>query len=67
LLKIAVALAAMALALWFAMGSAAWWLGASGWTRAAAVTGLVLLGGAAYFASLRLLGFRPGDFSRRAA
>jgi putative peptidoglycan lipid II flippase len=66
-LKVAVALAAMALALWLAMGSAAWWLGASGWTRAASVTGLVLLGGAAYFASLWLLGFRLGDFSRRAA
>ncbi len=66
-LKVAAALAAMALALWFAMGPAPWWLAASGATRAAAVTGLVLLGGAAYFAGLRLLGFRLGDFSRRAA
>jgi len=53
--------------LWLAMGSAAWWLAASGAARAAALAGLVLLGGAAYFASLWLLGFRPGDFSRRAA
>jgi putative peptidoglycan lipid II flippase len=67
LLKVAAALAAMALALWLAMGPAAWWLGASGWTRVAAVTGLVFLGGAAYFASLWLLGFRLGDFARRAA
>jgi putative peptidoglycan lipid II flippase len=66
-LKVAAALAAMALVLWLAMGPAPWWLAASGATRAAAVTGLVLLGGAAYFASLWLLGFRPGDFSRRAA
>jgi putative peptidoglycan lipid II flippase len=66
-LKVAAALAVMALALWLAMGPAPWWLAASGATRAAAVTGLVLLGGAAYFASLWLLGFRLGDFSRRAA
>jgi putative peptidoglycan lipid II flippase len=66
-LKVAAALAAMALALWLAMGPVPWWLVASGATRAAAVTGLVLLGGAAYFASLWLLGFRLGDFSRRAA
>jgi len=57
----------MALALWLAMGPATWWLVASGTARAAAVTGLVLLGGAAYFASLWLLGFRVADFSRRAA
>jgi putative peptidoglycan lipid II flippase len=67
LLKVAAALAAMALALWLAMGPAVWWLGASGWTRVAAVAGLVLLGGAAYFAILWLLGFRVNDFSRRAA
>src|SRR6267154_3217597 len=66
-LKVAAALAAMALALWLAMGPATWWLVASGTTRAAAVTGLVLLGGAAYFASLWLLGFRVADFSRHAA
>jgi putative peptidoglycan lipid II flippase len=66
-LKVSAALGAMALALWLTMGPAAWWLGASGRLRVAAVTGLVLLGGAAYFASLRLLGFRLSDFSRRAA
>jgi len=53
--------------LWLAMGPAPWWLGAPGTTRAVAIAGLVLLGGAAYFASLWLLGFRLGDFSRRAA
>jgi putative peptidoglycan lipid II flippase len=66
-LKVAAAIAAMGAVLWFAMGPTPWWLAASGATRAAAVTGLVLLGGAAYFASLWLLGFRLGDFSRRAA
>jgi putative peptidoglycan lipid II flippase len=66
-LKVSAALAAMALALWLAMGPASWWLGAGGALRVAAVTGLVLLGGTAYFATLWLLGFRVGDFSRRAA
>src|SRR6266567_860801 len=66
-LKVAAALAAMAAALWLATGPAPWWLGASGATRAVAISGLVLLGAAAYFACLWLLGFRPGDFTRRAA
>jgi putative peptidoglycan lipid II flippase len=66
-LKVAAALAAMALTLWLAMEPAGWWFAASGGARAAAVTGLVLLGGAAYFASLWLLGFRLGDFSKKAA
>ncbi|HEY6239881.1 MAG TPA: lipid II flippase MurJ, partial [Burkholderiales bacterium] len=65
--KVAAALAAMAVVLLLAMGPASWWFGASGVTKAVAVTGLVLLGGTAYFASLWLLGFRLGDFSRRAA
>jgi putative peptidoglycan lipid II flippase len=57
----------MAVVLWLSMGPEQWWLGASGARRAAAITGLVLLGGAAYFAVLRILGFRLGDFTRRAA
>jgi putative peptidoglycan lipid II flippase len=66
-LKVAAALAAMAVVLRLSMGPEQWWLGASGARRAAAITGLVLLGGAAYFAALRILGFRLGDFTRRAA
>jgi putative peptidoglycan lipid II flippase len=65
--KVCGALAAMAIALWLAMGPAAWWLRATGSARVAALAALVLLGAAAYFGSLRLLGFRLGDFSRRAA
>ena len=66
-LKVAAALATMAVVLWLAMGPERWWLGASGATRAAAIAGLVLLGGAAYFGALWILGFRLRDFSRRAA
>jgi putative peptidoglycan lipid II flippase len=67
LLRLAAALAAMAAVLWFAMGPERWWFAAHGAMRAAAITGLVFLGGAAYFASLWLLGFRLKDFSRRSA
>jgi putative peptidoglycan lipid II flippase len=66
-LKVAAALAAMALVLWVSMGESHWWLTARGWYKAAAMGGLVVLGGATYFLSLWLLGFRVGDFSRRAA
>jgi putative peptidoglycan lipid II flippase len=67
LLKVAAALATMALALSLAMGPAEWWLAARGAERAAAIAGLVLLGGAVYFAILWLVGFRLADFSRHAA
>ena len=66
-LKVAAALAAMASALWYAMGPESWWLAASGATRGGAIAGLVLLGGAAYFGCLWGLGFRPRDFTRHAA
>src|SRR5262249_25545991 len=61
-LKVAAALAAMALVLWASMGEAQWWLSARGWNKAAAISGLVLLGGSTYFACLWLLGFRIADF-----
>jgi len=67
LAKLAAALAAMALVLWSAKGPERWWLAAPGMTKAMAVTGLVLLGGATYFACLWLLGIRPREFARRAA
>jgi putative peptidoglycan lipid II flippase len=66
-LKVSFALAAMALALWLAMGPSAWWFAAGAVPRVAATAGLVLLGSVAYFGALWLLGFRPRDFSRRAA
>jgi putative peptidoglycan lipid II flippase len=65
-LKVAVAVAAMALALWLAMGTEHWWLTARSWNKAAAMSALVVLGGVTYFLFLWLLGFRLGDFARRA-
>ncbi|MEW5893273.1 MAG: murein biosynthesis integral membrane protein MurJ [Pseudomonadota bacterium] len=67
LLKLALALLAMAAVLWFAMGSEAQWLEYRARERAAHLGGLVLAGAATYFATLFLLGFRPGQFRRRAA
>jgi len=63
--KLLIALYAMAVILWLFAGSDAWWLQAGGVQRVAALCGLVVIGSGAYFATLWLLGFRAGDFSRR--
>ncbi|MCC6611519.1 MAG: murein biosynthesis integral membrane protein MurJ [Burkholderiales bacterium] len=65
--KVLAALAAMGLALWLAMGSEAWWIAVPGRQRALALSALVGLGMVTYFGALWALGFRPRDFSRRAA
>ena len=65
--RLAVALAALAAVLWFAMGPESWWLSASGTLRVAAMGGMVMLGAGVYFAALWLMGFRIADFHRRAA
>ncbi|MBI3044856.1 MAG: murein biosynthesis integral membrane protein MurJ [Betaproteobacteria bacterium] len=67
LLKLAIAVYAMAAMLWLACGTDASWLAISAGARALQLTGVVALGAATYFAALWLLGFRPGDFARRAA
>lgn len=64
--KLALALAMMALALWFAMGAEADWLQGGAVARIAKLALLVVLGAAVYLGSLWLLGFRPRDFSKRA-
>jgi putative peptidoglycan lipid II flippase len=64
-LRVLVALAAMAAALWFAMGPATWWIGASGMSRTVWLCILVGVGSAVYFGTLWVLGFRPRDFARR--
>jgi putative peptidoglycan lipid II flippase len=67
LLKLALAVYAMAAVLWLATDVATAWLAASAVTRVARLAGLVVLGAATYFAALRLMGFRLRDFARRAA
>lgn len=67
LAKLAVALGAMAAALWFGMGSEAGWLQSGLLGRTIHLAWLIPLGAAAYFATLWLLGFRLRDFTRRAA
>jgi putative peptidoglycan lipid II flippase len=47
------------------MGPAAWWTAAAWQVRAAALTGLVVLGTVVYFAALWALGFRARDFVRQ--
>ena len=64
-LKLLVALCVMGVALYFAMGETGAWLQYGLMKRFLYLSGLVLLGGASYFASLFLLGFRPRDYMRR--
>jgi putative peptidoglycan lipid II flippase len=65
LLKLVVALLVMAAVLYFAMGDASSWLAFSLIKRLFYISGLVVLGGVSYFATLMLLGFRPRDYIRR--
>ncbi len=67
LLKVAAAVAVMALALLTTMGESGWWLAAPWQQKLPAIIGLVLLGGAAYAGCLLAFGMRPRDFSRRGA
>ena len=67
LAKIAAALLALGMTLWFGMGSEQHWLTTHGWARVVHLTWLVLLGVAVYFAVLGVLGFRLRDFSKRGA
>jgi putative peptidoglycan lipid II flippase len=66
-LKLLLALVAMGVVLYFAMGSAADWLQFGLLKRLMYLTGLVGLGGISYFAALLLMGFRPKDYIRRVA
>ncbi len=63
--KIVLAIAALALTLWFGMGSEQSWLTSSGWPRVLRLTALVTGGIVAYFSVLALLGFRLRDFSKK--
>jgi len=63
--KIAIAVLALALTLWFGMGTEQSWLIGSGWSRILRLSALVAGGVVVYFAVLAALGFRPKDFSKR--
>ncbi|HEY6822779.1 MAG TPA: murein biosynthesis integral membrane protein MurJ [Burkholderiales bacterium] len=65
--KVALAVCLMALVLYFAMGKAAWWLGAPWQLKLPAMAGLVLGGATTYLAALAAFGFRLRDFHRRGA
>jgi putative peptidoglycan lipid II flippase len=65
--KIAMALLALGLVLWFGMGTEQHWLTTRGWARVVHLSWLVALGVAVYFAVLGILGFRLKDFSKRGA
>ncbi len=66
-LKLAMALLALGLTLWFGMGSEQHWLTSHGWARILHLTALVVGGVVVYFAVLFALGFRLKDFSKRGA
>ena len=63
--KLFIALSVMAVVLYFAMGDANAWLQFGLMKRLIYISGLVILGGVSYFATLLLLGFRPRDYIRR--
>jgi putative peptidoglycan lipid II flippase len=65
--KLGLALCAMTAALWVTAGSTADWLDAGAQERVLRLTGVIVAGASAYFATLLLLGFRLRDFNHRAA
>lgn len=62
--KLGIAMLALAITLWFGMGSEQSWLIDSGWTRIVHLTWLVSCSGVVYFTVLIILGFRLRDFSQ---
>ncbi|MDQ3195643.1 MAG: murein biosynthesis integral membrane protein MurJ [Burkholderiales bacterium] len=66
-MKVAIALIAMCVVLWFSAGSDQSWLGGTAVERGLRLSGVIALGAATYLGTLGLLGFRPRDFLRRAA
>ncbi len=64
--KVGIAVLALAIALWFGMGTEQSWLTSSGWPRILRLSALVAGGVVVYFAMLAALGFRPKDFSKQA-
>ena len=67
ILRVILATGLMAALLWYWMGDANWWLAQGFSARLIKLSALVGGGAAIYFAALWLMGFRPRQFSRRAA
>lgn len=65
--KLAIAMLALGLTLWFSMGREADWMHWSMVVRLTRLSVVVVLGAAAYFSALWLVGFRLADFKRRAS
>ena len=65
MIKLLLAVQAMAIVLWWLAGPDAAWLAAGAMTRVLKLAGLVVAGGITYFGVLWLLGFRWRDFNRR--
>jgi putative peptidoglycan lipid II flippase len=65
LFKLFAALGVMGITLYFSMGDTSAWLSFGLMKRLLYISGLVALGGASYFVTLMLLGFRPRDYIRR--
>jgi putative peptidoglycan lipid II flippase len=64
LLKLAIAVYAMALVLWLCTDSAAAWIAATAATRVGQLSWVIAAGGGTYFLALWLLGFRVRDFAK---
>ena len=65
--KICLALAVLAITLWFGMGNEVDWLNMATLQRVLRLSALVIGGGLAYFGTLALSGFRLADFKKRGA
>ena len=65
LLKVLVALAVMAGVLWWSASGGEYWLQSGVWERIERLTLVIAGGTASYFSALWMMGFRPGDFSKR--
>jgi len=65
LAKVLFALAILGGVIAWLAGPPAFWLAATLWQRVGRLAAVISAGGAAYFASLYLLGFRIADFNRR--
>jgi len=64
-IKLLIALIVLGFVLFFAMGDVNAWLNFSIIKRLLWTAGMVAIGGASYFATLFVLGFRPRDYMRR--